>query len=482
MPADLRVGLFSRYPVPGKAKTRLIPEVGDAGAAYCQVVMTEKVIREAVKLKEEGVGLDVWYVGGDEGKMTWWVERMGGVRLKEQVEGGLGVKIAKAFESAFDEGAKRAIIVGADIPHVTAETLRNAFTELATTQMVIQQALDGGYILIGLNATPASTLASLFITPTPSIPWGTETVFAQQIQAATNLGISFKVIGDPMSDVDTAEELPVFEDATSVTIRALRNPLIGIVTPVINEAENIRSRVPRWIEAAAHRGSIAITICDGGSTDNLTEIVEQLQTEYSTVPIKMVESGKGRGLQISTGVNATDCDIVLMVHADTILPERYDETLVGIVRTPGVAAGAFRLGLDVSDFRLNLVVKGANLRSVYREIPYGDQAIFVARHVLDQVGGIRKDYPLLEDLELVTRLKAHGHIVTSHQSVTTSSRRWLRHGVFKITAVNQLVLIAYDLGVPPATLATWYYKGGPLWWLPFAIVLSTVVVTLANLL
>eukprot|EP01064_Diplonema_japonicum_P031489 TRINITY_DN5661_c0_g1_i1.p1 TRINITY_DN5661_c0_g1~~TRINITY_DN5661_c0_g1_i1.p1 ORF type:complete len:482 (+),score=62.29 TRINITY_DN5661_c0_g1_i1:51-1496(+) len=465
--SDNRVALFSRYPVPGKAKTRLIPAVGDGGAAYCQTTMTEKLLRETSNI---AASVELWYAGGDLEKMKYWMDRTSTVTLKEQAPGGLGEKITAAFVSAFSEGAGKVIVVGADIPDIDQTIIENAFNELEHSPMVIQGALDGGYVLVGLSTHTPETIEKLFTNTIPNINWGTETVCDEQLQAASNAGVQCKLIGNLLSDVDTIQELDVFSKATGVSIRCLKSPKIGIIVPTLNEAGNLAERVPRWISAAAHPENLIITFSDGGSSDDTPATVATLQKNHDSIPIKFVSSGKGRGLQISTGIRATDCDIVMMVHADTVLPDGFDETVVGIIRTPGVSGGAFRLALDTSTCMLNIVVKGANARSVHREIPYGDQSIFVAKHVLERIGGVREDYPLLEDLELTSRLRAAGHIVTAQQFVVTSSRRWTKHGCVKITVVNQLVLIAYSLGVSPSTLSLWYYKGGPGWWVPIAIV------------
>jgi hypothetical protein len=90
-------------------------------------------------------------------------------------------------------------------------------------------------------------------------------------------------------------------------------------------------------------------------------------------------------------------------------------------------------------------------------MPYGDQALFVARDLFNKIGGF-PDYPIMEDFEFIRRLKKKSNIVILPEAVQTSPRRWQNLGVFKTWFLNQIIIIAYFIGIPPQQLADWYRR------------------------
>ena len=150
--------------------------------------------------------------------------------------------------------------------------------------------------------------------------------------------------------------------------------------------------------------------------------------------------------------------ILLFLHADTILPPDFDQHILRILAQPGTVAGAFRLAIALPNCSLRFIEAGANFRATRWQMPYGDQAIFVSSRQFWQAGGF-SEVPLLEDLLLIGALKAMGKIAIADQSVRTSGRRWQKYGTWRTTLRNQLILMAYFLGVSPLHLARWYRQG-----------------------
>jgi hypothetical protein len=99
----------------------------------------------------------------------------------------------------------------------------------------------------------------------------------------------------------------------------------------------------------------------------------------------------------------------------------------------------------------------ANWRSRWLSLPYGDQAIFLTTSTFRDLGGF-PDLPIMDDYALVRQLAQHGSIVTLPLAVTTSARRWERLGLWKTTAINQAIVLAYELGIAPDRLARWYRR------------------------
>ncbi|BAY37416.1 hypothetical protein NIES2111_17530 [Nostoc sp. NIES-2111] len=222
---------------------------------------------------------------------------------------------------------------------------------------------------------------------------------------------------------------------------------ISIIIPAINEAGNIK----QTIATTQRSTNIEVIVVDGGSQDDTVAIAGSLG-------VKVISSSPGRAVQMNTGAALASGDILLFLHADTLLPVGFDEMIRAALQQPGVIAGAFALRINADLASLRLVEKGVYWRSRLLQMPYGDQAIFMTKAVFQQVGGF-PELPIMEDFELIRRLKRLGKITILRVPVITSARRWLQKGVFKTTLINQIVIIAYLLKTKPARLRTWYSQG-----------------------
>ena len=143
-------------------------------------------------------------------------------------------------------------------------------------------------------------------------------------------------------------------------------------------------------------------------------------------------------------------DVLLFLHADTILPADWQAHVAATLAKPDTAAGAFRFALDAAGLKYRLLERIVRLRPT----PYGDQAIFVPAATFQKVGGY-PDWPLLEDVELVRRLKTLGKVRLADAAAVTSARRWRRMGIVRATLLNQRCLWAWRLGVDPRRIARW---------------------------
>ncbi len=188
--------IFTRYPTPGQAKTRLIPALGVEGAAALHRQMAESTVSQARLLRGDAIDIDVRFAGGDRVQMQTWLGS--DLDYHPQSSGDLGDRMSDAFRSAFDRGAKRVVTIGTDCPDLNHSLLTLAFQKLADHDLVIGSATDGGYYLIGLS----SMILDLFQT----ITWSTSIVYQQTIAIAEKLQLS--VANLPMlSDVDRPEDL-----------------------------------------------------------------------------------------------------------------------------------------------------------------------------------------------------------------------------------------------------------------------------------
>ncbi|WP_413175659.1 TIGR04282 family arsenosugar biosynthesis glycosyltransferase [Anabaena azotica] len=193
--------IFTRYPAAGKTKTRLIPALGDIGAANLQKQMTEHTILQVNKLqKTSAITVEVRFAGGNGELMQNWL----GLDFvyKTQGEGDLGERMMRSLADAFDNSAEDVIIIGTDCPGLNSQILTTAFEQIQSFDLVLGPALDGGYYLIGLR----KLIPELFY----QIQWGTAQVFSQTVEIAQKINLS-SVYLTTLADVDRPEDLPVWQ-------------------------------------------------------------------------------------------------------------------------------------------------------------------------------------------------------------------------------------------------------------------------------
>ena len=194
-----RLIVFTRYPEPTKSKTRLIPTLGADGAAKLQVQLTEYTIKKVKKLTKE-ISTAVYYTGGSQKFMENWL----GDKFSYCTQRGedLGSRMRSAFEDSFKLRFSRVVIIGTDCPALNIEILVNAFESLDKNDLVLGEASDGGYYLIGLK----EIIPELF----KNIPWGTDEVFSKTKTIAQQLGLNIVVL-PVLSDIDRPKDLVIWE-------------------------------------------------------------------------------------------------------------------------------------------------------------------------------------------------------------------------------------------------------------------------------
>ena len=192
-----RLILFTRLPIAGKVKTRLIPALGAEGAAALHRRLVLRTLRTAHALCEsENVELEIRFCGGGENELRHWLGD--GWLCRPQSDGDLGARMAGAFADSFHEGSPATVIIGSDCPALTRAVLAAAFAALRTNPVVFGPATDGGYYLIGLT--------KLFPELFQGVAWGMETVLAQSLEILARTGVSPAQLA-PLDDLDRPEDL-----------------------------------------------------------------------------------------------------------------------------------------------------------------------------------------------------------------------------------------------------------------------------------
>lgn len=192
--------LFTRYPEPGKSKTRLIPALGPTGAASLQQKMTERAVKQAIGYSHpRDCQLDIYFTGGSTARMQQWLGDQ--LTLHRQAHGDLGEKMHSAF-AAHHRQSQQCILIGSDCPAITTTLLTEAFCLLQDHDMVIGPATDGGYYLIGLNNRRTQPHPDLF----SHMAWGTSDVYDMTIARANHLNLHWAAL-PKLHDIDTPHDL-----------------------------------------------------------------------------------------------------------------------------------------------------------------------------------------------------------------------------------------------------------------------------------
>lgn len=223
-----------------------------------------------------------------------------------------------------------------------------------------------------------------------------------------------------------------------------RVPHISVIIPTLNEIDHVDASVRH----AAALGPLDVIVADGGSRDGTQEAA-------AAAGARVVTSRPGRGPQLNVGALAAQGETLVFLHADTWLAPPARAQLDGALEDARTVCGAFRQRIDASGVVYRALERGNALRAGVCGVPYGDQGIFVRRAAFDSVGGF-PDEPLMEDVELMRRLRRIGRPVLLPGPLHVSARRWRERGVARQTARNWMILAAWSCGVSPRRLARWY--------------------------
>lgn len=225
-------------------------------------------------------------------------------------------------------------------------------------------------------------------------------------------------------------------------------PGLSIIMPVRNEADAIGPALAALSDGGAF-GCAEVIVVDGDPAGSTIRRIRHPAVRTLLAPA-------GRGIQMNRGAAMARGRILLFLHVDTVLPADGLPQLLTAMQRPGIAGGAFDLGIDSRAPAYRIITAVASIRSRITRIPYGDQAIFMDRRVFSALGGYRP-FPIMEDVDLMSRFKRSGHrLAFIPRCVLTSPRRWERDGIVRGTIRNWALITAYLLGASPHWLARFY--------------------------
>ncbi len=244
---------------------------------------------------------------------------------------------------------------------------------------------------------------------------------------------------EALADVDRPEDLPLWEKAQLDSVAGAA-PRISIVIPALNEED----RIAACLESTQQSSNVESIVVDGGSRDQTVDRARLLGA-------RVLPASRGRAAQMNAGAEIATGELLLFLHADTRLPEGFDRFVREILARPGVAAGAFGFRLDRTSSSLRLIERVTNWRARQFQMPYGDQAIFLRADLFRAVGGY-PEMPILEDFELIRRLKKRGRVEIAPVPAVTSARRWQTQGAWKTTFLHWATVAAYYAGFSPSRI------------------------------
>jgi rSAM/selenodomain-associated transferase 2 len=222
----------------------------------------------------------------------------------------------------------------------------------------------------------------------------------------------------------------------------MTSPTLAIIVPMLNEEAGIAAAL-----AALRPLDAEIVAVDGGSNDKTAALAAPLSD-------RLLRSARGRARQMNAGAAVAQGDVLVFLHADTVLPPQADR-LVGEAIVGGAQWGRFDVRISGNSAWFPIIGGLMNLRSRLTSIATGDQAVFVKRTAFELIGGFA-DIPLMEDIELSRRLRQLGRPACLRQKVTTSGRRWAQHGVLRTVFTMWWLRLRFFFGTDPAKLAREY--------------------------
>jgi len=223
-------------------------------------------------------------------------------------------------------------------------------------------------------------------------------------------------------------------------------PSFSIIVPVLDEAPGIAAALEAL--APMRRAGASVIVVDGGSRDATRALAAPLAD-------RVIEAPRGRASQMNAGARECGGDVLVFLHADSVLPPNALDAIGAGLKRTGRDWGRFDVAIAGADPLLALVALLMNARSRLTGVATGDQAIFVRREAFDAIGGF-PEIPLMEDVAISKKLLGRTRPLALEDRVVTSGRRWERHGTMRTIFLMWRLRMAYALGADPRRLARRY--------------------------
>jgi rSAM/selenodomain-associated transferase 2 len=225
--------------------------------------------------------------------------------------------------------------------------------------------------------------------------------------------------------------------------------IISIIIPSYNESEQIRGLIESIKQADKHNLVKEIIVADGGSTDNTCEIAAKAGASVLEIP------KKGRAAQMNFGADHARGKILYFLHADTFPPVNFPKDIIQSVEK-GFAAGCYRLSFDMDHWFLK--AHSWFTRFNVNGVRFGDQSLFVVKNLFHEAGGFDEELLMMEDQEIIGRIRKRGKFKVLPDEVVTSARKYQDNGIYRLQSIFSAIWLLYYLGCPQQTLLKLHRK------------------------
>lgn len=223
---------------------------------------------------------------------------------------------------------------------------------------------------------------------------------------------------------------------------------ISIIIPTYNEADGIQQLVKHLLQEG-DAPVAEVIVSDGGSTDKTAELAKRAGATVVRSP------KKGRAAQMNAGVAVATGDVLYFLHADTFPPSGFANAILQNCTT-AFGAGCFRLQFDQDHWFLNM--NAWFTRFDFDSIRFGDQSLFILRTVFEQIGGFRDDLVIMEDQEIISRIRKVTGFTILPASVITSAKKYRENGIYRLQFIFSVLWGLYYLGLPQHKLISIYNR------------------------
>lgn len=225
--------------------------------------------------------------------------------------------------------------------------------------------------------------------------------------------------------------------------------MISIIIPAYNEEGHIGETV-RLLRQLDGTGLIReIIVADGGSSD--ATCAEAAAAGARALPCPR----KGRAAQMNRGASQASGTVLYFLHADSIPPAGFTRHIQTAL-AQGFACGCYRLRFDHRHWFLQ--ANSWFTRFDVNAVRFGDQSLFVTKELFEKSGGFREDLLMMEDQEIIHRLKRGGRFVVMKEAVTTSARKYLDNGIYRMQLIFFRIWFLYYMGYPQERLLKLYRR------------------------
>ena len=408
--------IFTRVPVPGQTKTRLMPYFTPRQCAKLHTCFLKDIAAECKRVRAD---LYVCFTGEDsrcgcpsedKGNMLYRIfGECAGYIPQEGAD--LGQRMYRAIGQVLAKGYASCVLVGTDVPEVRSGDIHQAFDLLKTKDIVFGPTADGGYYLIGMKEARKEAFEKQ--------TYGHGKVLQHTVRGLKSRNLSVG-LGKKLHDIDTRGDIAGYRDRqrsdrrlqkTETGKYLMRTCKVSVIVPIYNE-EKVIGDLLESLRRIKDRCEVILV--DGGSTDRTLDYIDS--------GFKLLHSPKGRAHQMNLGAEESTGDILFFLHCDSELPKKPLEQIRYVMKDYRV--GCFGIAFHSANFFMLTCRLISNHRIKDRKVVFGDQGIFIDRRLFFDAG-MFPELPVMEDYQFSLNLKSRGEKIGITKSrIYTSDRRF----------------------------------------------------------